>query len=139
MVGPKAGGVQLQDYWMRLNVMSTYKVRWTPYLLQEINDVQFSMYHNLLSFFDIVEPYMLERFLRQFEWQQDIPISSVIRPITTCRLAMGKIYFVWRTFVVAYWEQAINRCVDVDIMRIISMPPSTCTSHYMVWYRRHTL
>lgn len=48
------------------------------YLPQEINGVQFSTYHVLLLFFDVVEPHMIARVLLQFRQQLDILVSSVI-------------------------------------------------------------
>lgn len=57
-IDPKAGSVSMVDYGMQLDVMSTYEVCWITNLSQDIHGVQFSTYHSLLAFFDIVEPYI---------------------------------------------------------------------------------
>ncbi|KAI5678928.1 hypothetical protein M9H77_09878 [Catharanthus roseus] len=51
LLGTTYGGSVL-EYRMRLDTMSAFRVRWTPYTAQEIEDIRFATYHCTLAFFD---------------------------------------------------------------------------------------
>lgn len=101
MLRMKFGGILL-EYRMRLDVMAVTKIRWTPYLPQEINGVFFSTYHSLLAYFEDDEFNMLDKgFLRQCERLQGIPVARIIM-LTAHGPAKNNVYLVKQTFIAAY-------------------------------------
>ncbi|KAI5683192.1 hypothetical protein M9H77_04420 [Catharanthus roseus] len=52
---------KLLDIQLQLDMMSTEKVRWTSYRLQEIRDCWVYTWHRFIAYFDVIESYMTDR------------------------------------------------------------------------------
>ncbi|KAI5657903.1 hypothetical protein M9H77_26696 [Catharanthus roseus] len=57
---------KLLDIRLRLDMMTADEVRWIPYRTQDVRDCWVLTWHGFIAYFDCVEPYMLDRVLRQF-------------------------------------------------------------------------
>ena len=55
-----------------------------PFTKKVISDVWMSVFHECITFLDVVEPYMPDQVLRQFGYTQSIPIDP-IATLTVCR------------------------------------------------------
>ena len=96
-----------------------------------------SLYHGVLSFLRITEPYMPDCVARQFGRMQCIP-RDVIEPITAIRPEPIRSYQVLYDSSRWAWDSRNLHHIPLDHMGPPSIYGYECSEDYMSWYEPRT-
>ncbi|KAM2487488.1 serine/threonine-protein phosphatase 7 long form homolog isoform X1 [Malus sylvestris] len=129
----------LQAMRQRLDLMHDNEVVWDPYHGQRGHHSlpKMTFYTGLLKCVDIVEPYYVDRVLRQFSLVQTIP-RMTYTPSRVQRSTDTKMYKVVHTYFDGIWQRREYHLLGPENLSREVIAPSDCDPGYHSWYRKIT-
>ncbi|EYU45049.1 hypothetical protein MIMGU_mgv1a027055mg [Erythranthe guttata] len=137
LIVDKSGGMFKPTYNPLIEDIS--KVDWVPFGVNVSLDVPKIIYHGKIRWLEIVEPYMPDRFLRQFGWKQIVIPASPLPP--TAKTKRGRKHITYR---VIYdredenWDVPSVHELDYNHYGVDAVPAFQVAEEYMDWYLERT-